>query len=281
MGGSLGKSKSNSSNNFATNVFGPQGNALAQLYNMGISQANQPNFMEQITGQAGTAATGANQIADTAGGAYGDLASGGSFGDTSDIRQRLLESMGGPSQMGQMYESIVGGEGNEYIDPLIDRMRGDAATNLDRFRGQSALDAASMGQSGSSRQAMENAIMGSEMNRDLLNKEAELRAGGYDKDLAMKMDIAKMADTNRQSEQDRLFNMLQGANEAKSSAVGQGGLMQALQMGGMAPWLQAQQAGFNPINNLANIIGPAILTGSGKGSSSGKGFGTSGGFWGS
>lgn len=281
MGGSMGKSKSSSSNRFGTDVWGGQGGALQQLYQAALGNLNQNQFLPQIGEQADIASQGAGQTAATASGAYQDLAGGGAFGDTSDIRQRLMESMGGPSQMGQMYQSIVGGEGNEYIDPLIDRMRSDAAQNVATLQGDTALDAAMAGQSGSSRQAMENAMITSQANRDLMSQEAALRAGGYDKDLAMKMDIARQADASRQAEQDRMFNMLSGANQAKSGALSQGGLMQALQMGGMAPYLQAQQASWNPLNNLANIIGPAILTGQGKGSASGKGFGTSGGFWGS
>lgn len=286
MGGSLGKSKNqgSSQNQYSNNVFGPQGEALGNLYNMALQHyGNAPNFQGQIADQATQASNQAGGVFDPTNQAYKQQLQGGAYGDSADVRQKLMDSMGQRSNMGSMYESIVGGQGNEYIDPLIDRMRSDSAQNVSALQGGNALDAAAMGQSGSSRHAMENAMVTNQANRDLMSKEAELRAGGYDKDLAMKMNIARQADTGHQAEQDRLMQMLQGSNQSQSSAIGQGGLMQALSMGGMAPLMQAQQAGWNPLNNLANILGPAIMEGkgSGSGSSKGKGFGSSGGLWGS
>ncbi|QVJ07748.1 hypothetical protein S1R3Y_000040 [Vibrio phage vB_ValP_VA-RY-3] len=281
MGGSVGKSNSDSSNQFSQNVFGPQGNALSNLYDLALNQYSKldPN-QSGIQNQADFATNQANQIASQAGGAYGDLTQGGAYGDTDEIRSKLLGMMEGPSQTGQMYESIVGGQGNEYADPLIERLRQDAALNADTLRNTNALDAAAMGQSGSSRHAMENAMTNQAVNRDLLNKEAEIRHGAYDRDLDLKMGIANMADANKQAEQDRLLSMLEGSNATKATAVDQGGLMQQLGLGGFGGILQGQNTGWNNLNNLANIIGPAIITGSGKGGSSSKGFGTSGSLWG-
>lgn len=281
MGGSAGKSQNESGNSFSTGVFGPQGGALSDLYNEGFNiYSGLPSDYGMINNQSDFATNQANNIANQAGGAYGDLAQGGAYGDTDELRSKLLGMMEGESQTGQMYNSIVGGEGNTYADPLIERLQNDASINAESLRNANALDAAAMGQGGSSRHAMENAMTNQLVNQDLLNKEAEIRHGAYDRDLDLKMGIANMADANKQAEQDRLLSMLEGSNAAKSTAIDQGGLAQQLGLGGFGGILQGQNSKWNNLNNLANIIGPAIITGSGSGSSSGKGLGTSGSLWG-
>ena len=137
-----------------------------------------------------------------------------------------------------------------------------------------------MGQSGSSRQAMQDAMFANQANKDLLSQEAQLRTDAYDKDLAMKMSIAQQADVNRGAEQDRLLSMLQGAQSSKESASNNNDLLQTLLSSGMSPWLQAQQGQWNPINNAANAIGSPTIIGSGSGNSKSKGFGTSASLWG-
>lgn len=281
MGGSLGKSKSNAGNQFSNNVWGTQGNALGSLYQSVLGQLNGGNNLTgQINNAAGTVSDQANNLINNATSANKDLSSGGAYGDTSDIRQKLLDSMGGRSNMGSMYESIVGGSGNSYVDPLIDQMRQSSAQNVQALQGNNALDAAAMGQSGSSRQAMQDAMFANQANKDLLGQEAQLRSDAYDKDLAMKMGIAQQADSNRQADQSNLLSMLQGAQSSKENASTNTNLLQTLLSSGMSPWMQAQQGQWNPINNAANAIGNAIMTGSGSGSSKSKGFGTSGGMWG-
>ena len=276
MGGSAGKSKGSSNNSFSTNVWGPQGDALQNLYQLAFDQYGKGNdYMSQIAGQADNISNAANGILD----ANKVLQSGGAYGDTAEVRQMLLDSMGGRSNMGTMYESIVGGSGNTYVDPLIESLRADSAQNVATLQGGNAMDAAAMGQSGSSRQAMQDAMFASQANQDLLNKEAELRYDTYDKDLAMKMGIAQQADYNHQAEQDRLLAMLQGGQSSMEKGTSPV-LLTTLLNYGMNPWLQAQQAVWNPINNLSNIIGNAIITGSGSGSSKSKGGGIGGSLFG-
>lgn len=276
MGGSAGKSKGSSNNSFSTNVWGPQGDALQNLYQLAFDQYGKGNdYMPQITGQASNIDNAVNGILD----ANKGLQSGGAYGDTAEIRQQLLDSMGGRSNTGIMYESIVGGSGNTYVDPLIESLRADSAQNVATLQGGNAMDAAAMGQSGSSRQAMQDAMFANQANKDLLNKESELRYGAYDKDLAMKMGIAQQADYNHQAEQDRLLAMLQGGQSSMEKGTSPD-LLRTLLNYGMNPWLQAQQAVWNPMNNLSNIIGNAIITGSGSGSSKSKGGGISGSLFG-
>ena len=280
MGGSIGKSKSKAGNQFSNNVWGTQGDALGSLYQTTLGQLGQGSYQPQIGSAADNVQNQANDIVNSQTSAIRDLSSGGVYGDTADVRQKLLDSMGGRSNMGSMYESIVGGSGNTYVDPLIDQMRKSSAQNVQTLQGGNALDAAAMGQSGSSRQAMQDAMFANQANKDLLSQEALMRTDAYDKDLAMKMSIAQQADTNRGAEQDRLLSMLQGAQSSKENVSSNNDLLQTLLSSGLSPWLQAQQGQWNPINNAANAIGSPTIIGSGSGNSKSKGFGTSGGLWG-
>lgn len=280
MGGSIGKSKSKAGNQFSNNVWGTQGDALGSLYQTILGQLGQGSYQPQIGSAADNVQNQVNDIVNSQTSATRDLSSGGVYGDTSDVRQKLLGSMGGRSNMGSMYESIVGGSGNTYVDPLIDQMRKSSAQNVQTLQGGNALDAAAMGQSGSSRQAMQDAMFANQANKDLLSQEALMRTDAYDKDLAMKMSIAQQADTNRGAEQDRLLSMLQGAQSSKENVSNNTNLLQTLLSSGLSPWLQAQQGQWNPINNAANAIGSPTIIGSGSGNSKSKGFGTSGGLWG-
>ena len=280
MGGSIGKSKSKAGNQFSNNVWGTQGDALGSLYQTILGQLGQGSYQPQIGSAAENVQNQVNDIVNSQTSAINDLSSGGVYGDTADVRQKLLDSMGGRSNMGSMYESIVGGSGNTYVDPLIDQMRKSSAQNVQTLQGGNALDAAAMGQSGSSRQAMQDAMFANQANKDLLSQEALMRTDAYDKDLAMKMSIAQQADTNRGAEQDRLLSMLQGAQSSKENVSNNTNLLQTLLSSGLSPWLQAQQGQWNPINNAANAIGSPTIIGSGAGNSKSKGFGTSGGLWG-
>lgn len=281
MGGSLGKGKSGSSNTFSNDVWSGQQGALTGLYNRALNQFDTGNnYQSQIEDQAGNLSNLYNQLVSSNSGTNSQLASGGVYGDTSDIRQKLLDSMGQRSNVGTMYESIVGGSGNTYVDPLIQKMQQDAARNVSTLQNSNAASAADLGQSGSSRQAMQNAMFANQANQDLATQEAQMRQQAYDIDLQNKMGIAQQADTNRQAEQDRLMQMLQGAQSSKQSAIDNSQALGSLFSNAMNPWLQAQQAQWNPINNLANVIGNAIMTSSGRGSSKSKGFGGSGGLFG-
>ena len=111
MGGSAGKSKGSSNNSFSTNVWGPQGDALQNLYQLAFDQYGKGNdYMSQIAGQASNIDNAVNGILD----ANKGLQSGGAYGDTAEIRQMLLDSMGGRSNVGSMYESSLCGRTGDF-----------------------------------------------------------------------------------------------------------------------------------------------------------------------
>ena len=280
MGGSIGGSKSGSSSSSSQNVMSQQIPFLQQLWGMATDNVGKNDYINQIGNSAQNSQDLLNSLFVSQSGLQNQLASGGAYGDSQQYIDTLLNSMGQRSNVGTMYESIVGGSGNTYVDPLIDQMRKDSATNLATLQNANSLDATAAGQSGSSRQAMQNAMLGSQINNQLATNEAQLRQQNYDNDMAMKMGIAKQADRNHQAEQDRLLSMIQGSQDSMNTATGIGSLLQSLATGGMDNWLKAQQASWNPLNNLANIIGNPIILGKSSGSSKSKGAGASASLWG-
>ena len=280
MGGSLGGSKSGSSSSSSQNVMSQQIPFLQQLWGMSTGNVGQNDYINQIGNSAQNSQDLLNSLFGSQSNLQNQLASGGAYGDSQQYIDPLMNSMGQRSNVGSMYESIVGGSGNTYVDPLIYQMRKDSATNLATLQNANSLDATAAGQSGSSRQAMQNAMLGAQANKDLMTQEAQLRQSNYDNDLAMKMGIAQQADSNRQAEQDRLLSMIQGSQDSMNNATNMGSLLQSIATGGMDNWLKAQQGSWNPLNNLANIIGNPTILSESSGSSNSKGFGTSGSIWG-
>lgn len=280
MGGSLGGSKSSGSSSSSQNVMSQQIPFLQQLWSSAMGNLGQNDYQSQIGNSAQNTTDLLNSLFGSQSNLQNQLSSGGAYGDSQQYIDKLLGSMGQRSNVGSMYESIVGGSGNSYVDPLIQQMQQDSAQNLSTLQNANAMDATMAGQSGSSRQAMQNAMLGAQANKDLMTQEAQLRQSNYDNDLAMKMGIAQQADSNAQSEQDRLLSLIQGSQDSMNTATGMGSLLQSLATGGMDNWLKAQQASWNPLNNLANIIGNPTILSKGSSSSKSKGFGSSGSVWG-
>lgn len=280
MGGSIGGSNSGSSSSSSQNVMSQQIPYLQQLWGMATDNVGQNDYINQIGNSAQNSQDLLNSLFVSQSGLQNQLASGGAYGNSQQYIDELLNSMGKRSNVGTMYESIVGGSGNTYVDPLIQQMQLDSAQNLATLQNANAMDATMAGQSGSSRQAMQNAMLGAQANKDLMTQEAQLRQSNYDNDLAMKMSIAQQADYNHQAEQDRLLKMIQGSQDSINTATNMGSLLQSIASGGVDNWLKAQQGSWNPLNNLANIIGNPTILGQSSGSSNSKGFGTSGSIWG-
>ena len=276
MGGSLGGSKSNSSggSQYKSEVWDGQGDFLKDMYaQAGNLFGNQGEYTGRMNNMAGDLTGYMQQIMQGAQGGYQNQMGGGSYGDTSDMRNQLMDSMrstAGGSQMGNMYESIVGGKGNTYIDPMVDAMKASGQQTLDTQQSSTAMDAAKMGQGGSNRHAMQNAMQANNMNTQMMDRETNMRGGAYDKDLQMKMDIARQADAGIQSTQDRLQGMMAGADRNQQGAMNAGANMQNLGMGSMAPWMQAQQSPWDAMNQYAGVLGGPTILGSGSANQSGS-----------
>lgn len=274
MGASAGKNKSNQSSEMSQDVWGGQSDALQGLYGNAENLFGQNSqYGGQLNDIAQNLMPMFQQINQGAmGGMQGQLG-GGAYGDAGQIRDKLFSSMGQPSATGQMYQDIVGGPGNTYIDPMVDAMRQSGNQQLDRMQSGTGLDAAAMGQGGSNRHAMQNAMQGAQVAQDMSQQEANMRGTNYATDMDWKMKIANQADQSGQMEQDRLMNMLGGANQSQQMGMGFGGQMQNLGMGMQNPWMNAQNQGWNAMNQYANTIGaPTVLSqGGSRGSSKGGG----------
>lgn len=278
VSGNLGKSESSTGSN--QRIWGPQGQALQNLY------GNAENMFDTTNSQNGNFLSSLNNVnpymsAAAGGGLEGmnKMLQGGTMGDTTQLRDELMSSIRGtmnsPSNTSQMYQSIVGGAGNTYIDPMVAAMKSSSMDNLAKMQNNTGLDAAAMGQGGSSRHAMQNAMLGAQANKDMLAAEMNMRGGAYDKDLAMKMNIANLADQNVQAGQDRMLNMLNQANTNISSGMGYGQQLQNLGMGMLAPQLQGMSSGWDNLSRYSDIIGAPQVLGSSRGSSEAKSTGSS------
>lgn len=258
-------------------VWAPQGDALQGLYGAAQNMYQNQPYTSAIDSMMGGLSSQLGGIAGQAQGGYQNMLGGGSVGNTDDIRNQLMQSLtassSSPSNTSQMYQSIVGGAGNTYIDPMVAAMKTGAMDNLARLQAGTGLDAAAMGQAGGSRQAMQNAMLGSQANKDMMAQEAMMRGGAYDKDLAMKMNIAALADQNVAGSQDKMMSLLGMADQNVGAGMNFGSAMQGLGMGALAPFLQGQQASMNALNNYSDVIGGPTVLGSASGD--GRSFGTS------
>jgi hypothetical protein len=266
LGGGASKSKSKSQ--YSENVFDPQAQALTGLYGNAAQLYGGQNFAPFMQ-MAQQLQPWMFQQAQNLQPAMQQQAQGGIR--SPELEQQLAANMGAPSQMGQMYANIVGGQGNTYIDPLINNMRTDMLNTTNRQIGtQNDLNAAMVGQSGSAKHGVQNALTQRYANQDFQTSANAARAGAYDKDLQMKMAIAKNADTNRLQSAQQSMNYMQGLNQNQQGAFNLAGNMQNLGMGGFAPLMQAYQQPWNAMNQYAGIIGDPTVLGQGysKGSSS-------------
>jgi hypothetical protein len=193
------------------------------------------------------------------------MGQGGSFGDTSGMRDSLYgslqDSMNNPSQTGRMYEDIVGGSGNTYIDPMVQAMKGGMMENRDRMQSGTGLDAAQMGQGGSSRHAMQNAMTDRGISTDMARMEDTMRGNAYDTDLNWKMDIAKQADLGRGQAQERAMGVLGGGDSNRQYGMGYQPTQQNLGMGTMAPWMQASMQPWQQMGQYQQgMQDPTVMT---------------------
>ena len=212
---------------------------------------------------------------------FGGLMGGGQQGQfaqqmSPELQASYAQSLGpqGPTNTQRMYQDIIGGQGNTYVDPLVDDMYNQAWKGLDRgaFK-NSAQAAAQSGNMGNYSRQMDNSAYAADTMSDVRSKEMALRAGAYDKDLNWKMDIANMADSNalqdRMNAQRQLSGFMGAGDQNTMGALNQGQMMQQMGMGMMNPWMAMMQAPWNSLNNMANIIGdPTVLNNTTKKSGS-------------
>lgn len=272
-------------NSFSSDtVFRPQAKALGRLYNNAKhlykgQQGLQNDFQDFGRNTVNPFMQGLNPHAMQG---YGGLMGGGQQGQFAQqmnpaLQQSLQQSLNGPQQptmTQQLYQDIIGGPGNEYIQPVVDDMYNQAWQGLDRGRFRNnAQSAAASGNTGNYARQMDNATFAGDTMNNVRQQENALRAANYGQDMGWKQNIANLADTNASNErmqaQQGLLNMYGGADQNTQGALDQSRMMQQFGMGMMDPWMTMMQAPWNSLNNMANIIGdPTVLNNTTKKSGS-------------
>ena len=274
MSGSLGKSESDNSNqaNFSQDVWGPQGQALQNMYGQignlfGQSQQQQQNLVPGAVQQQ-------QGVFDDSNAAYQNQLQGGAYAgmDTQGNYQNALQG-GGNEQF--IDQSIMGGQGNNYVDAMQGQMVDRSQQALGRNLASNDARAAGTGLSGSSRHGIVEQGIRDSSSADLANQQTQLGFNTFDRDLDRKLGIAQRADQFDMNRLNNASGMLQNQNQAMQGGLNFGQNQQQLGMGqfapSMAPWQSAQAYG-------GLLGGPQVLgSGSGSGSGSSKGFGASGG----
>lgn len=213
-------------------------------------------------------------------------------GDIAYNDMRELNNRTGPSNTQMMYQDIVGGPGNEYIDPMVDALRGDYEDMFtESFLPSLETNAVSTGNLGSDRQGIAQAQGGAEMAKNFARDAINMRGQNYDTDMGWKMDIANMADANDQLNRDRAYNIWDATNRNQNTALdrqggygsasdestrwamGQGDQMNNMTQYGNQMWQNAAMMPFMPLQYLSqfqNQYNPNMFE-FGTGSSSGSG----------
>lgn len=281
IGLSGGSSKSDSSSK--QNVWSPQGAALKDMYgNLGglfnMNMGMLPAFNQMAMGTVMPYMQGLMNPA--MGGFTGQMGGGhqGAFAGamSPQLQQSLMQSLNGPqgqTNTQRMYSDIVGGQGNEYIQPVVNDMYDTMWEQLDRggFKDQ-AQRAAQTGNMGNYNRQMNNTLLANEAMKNTQRAENQLRQGAYDTDLNWKMQIANQADTNtlkdRMNAQNNLMGMYGGADKNVQAGLGGLGNMQQFGMGMMNPYMAMMQMPWMGANNWANILGDPTILGESKAKSS-------------
>ena len=274
---------SGSYNNAANSQFGQnvfQAPALNQLYNQagGLYNQTQNQAQSLVPGainyqnQVAQGAQGANQ-GNMQGGAYAPF----NFGQ--QLSNSLQQSQNTPSASQQIYQGIMGGQGNSYLPAMRGQLEQNAARVNDLNSARNSAQAAASGMSGGSRQGVLDALNRSETNRNLQGTEAQLGYDTFNQDLQNKMNIANQADTNNFGRQQLMSGLLGQQQGTINQGIGNAGNIQGLGMGQFnaanAPW-QGMQA-YQGALGAPTILNQGSSSSVGKGTSSGYGLGQSSG----
>ena len=239
-----GASKSEGSSGASQQVFGPQSEALEDLY----GQAG--TLFGQTTRRMGPymrpAAGTAQQIQSYAMEPWRQQLGGGVYqgmGLPGMLSESLQQSMAQPSAMQDINAMVMGGAGNTYADAMRAKYIQDASAAQQSMLANLDARAAAAGMSGGSRHGIAAGQGMSDINRNLQALMAQTGYETFDKDLDRKLQIAQQADQGTLARQQMMQNMLGSQQSAIANAIGQGGQqVQNLGMGAFAPFMAPWQA---------------------------------------
>lgn len=258
MSGGASGSISESKSEFGQDVFGPQAKALRQLYNSGadLFQNSNQQMQSMIPGATEQMANISNQ----ANPAWMNQLQGGrtaNMGLQNMLGQSLGQSMAGPSNMQEINNMIMGGQGNNYADAMRGQYVRDANQAQENMLSNLDSRAAAAGMSGGSRHGVATAQGMRDINKNLQRNMAETGYNTFDKDLDRKLQIAGMADQGTLARQQMMSNMIGRQDTAQQGAINAGQNMQNMTMGRFAPSMAPWQA----MGAYGNTIGgPTVLS---------------------
>ncbi len=294
MSGSLGKSGSKSRNqfnsenqasndaSFGQNVWGPQGDALQNMYGQMSGLFNETN--SQMQGQVPGAVQQQQGVFNQANQGFQNQLQGGAFAGMP-LQQNYQDALRGGGNEQFIDQSIMGGQGNNYVDAMRGQMQDDSDTRLGRQFAQSDARAAGAGMGGSSRHGLLQARMAEDEGDRLGAQQTALGFNTFDRDLDRKLGIAQRADRFDMGRLENTSGMLGQQQGAMQGGLNYGQNMQNLGMGqfapSMAPWQAAGQyagsMGGPTVLGQGSSAGASRGLSSGMGNSNAKGFGASGG----
>ncbi len=282
MSGSLGKSKSDSSNQFGQDVWGPQGDALGGFYDQiggamggllgGGSKGGKGGGGTGMMGRVPGAADQMQGIADQANPAWQQQLNGGAYAGM-DLQGMYGDALQGGGNEQFMNESIMGGAGNNYADAMRGQMQQDSNTRLGQNLASNDARAAGNGMSGSSRHGITERGIYDESEQNLGRMQTQMGFNTFDKDLDRKLGIAQRADEFDMGRLNNVSGMMNNQQGAMSGGLDFGQNMQGMGMGQFAPYM----APGSMMGQYSNMYGSPTVLGSGGGNSNAKGFGMSGG----
>lgn len=211
-----------------------------------------PQVQQQMAGVLGKQ----NQAFDNlnAGGAY-------SGADLNSILSKVEGFQNTPSQSTGLYESIMGGQGNDYVDAMKDMFMKDAQRRRDLSTASLDAGMAATGMAGGSRHGVAQALIDRDINSDLSANMTKVGYDSFDKDLQNKMNIARMADEQMTARQGMFANLgsqaLQGKNANMNTAAS---MIPSMSQNTMSQFAPTMMPWTNLQNYSAAIGNPTILT---------------------
>lgn len=212
------------------------------------------------------------RISDITAPAWQDQLQGGVYRDVNptDLLSKIEQFQNTESKTQPLYEQIMGGKGNNYVDAMKDTFMKDAQRRRDLNYASLDARAAGSGMSGGSRHGIAQALIDRDINDNLGKQMTTVGYESFDKDLQNKLGIARDADANTLKRQGMYSDMANNLIAGKDRSV-QGGLagasgMQGLGMGQFSPTMMP----WSNLQNYQSAIGNPITLNNASWSSMGS-----------
>lgn len=250
--------------NFGQDIWAGQGGALSNMYGQQSGLFDQTNM--QMQGQIPGAVQQQQGVFDAANPAWQQQMGGGAY-QGMDLQGMYQNALGGGGNEQFIDQSIMGGAGNDYVDAMKAQMGDQSRENLGQSLAMNDLRANAAGQGGSSRHGMTESRLHQDANDRLGDQQTRLGFNTFDKDLDRKLGIAQRADQFDMGRLNNISGMMGGQQDAMQGGLAAGQGMSDLSMNQFnpmnSPWQMAGQY-------AGNLGGPTVL---GQGGASGSGFG--------